>query len=103
MNPLAPGLVMRFKDRLRELRKAAGLSQKELAGKAGMAVGSVRNLEQGQRSPSWPAVVMLARALGLTSEVFDDCDDAQELPRRPKAPEPPGPPAKPRRPGRKPD
>src|SRR5436309_2336642 len=37
----------RFPGRLRELREAAGLSRQQLADKAGLKLGGVRNLEQG--------------------------------------------------------
>ena len=37
---------------LRELRKAAGLSQEELARRAGVGLRFIRELEQGRRNPS---------------------------------------------------
>jgi transcriptional regulator with XRE-family HTH domain len=64
---------MLFKDKLRELRLAAGLTQENLARKAGMMVASLRNHEQGQRSPSWLAVVKLAKALEVSTDVFAEC------------------------------
>ena len=60
----------RFSGRLRELREAAGLSRQELADKAGMKLGGVRNLEQGTRDPGWDTVLVLAQALGVTCEAF---------------------------------
>jgi transcriptional regulator with XRE-family HTH domain len=64
---------MLFKDKLRALRLAAGLTQDNLARAAGMAVASIRNHEQGQRSPSWLAVVKLAKALEVSTDVFSEC------------------------------
>jgi transcriptional regulator with XRE-family HTH domain len=64
---------MLFKEKLRELRLAAGLTQENLARKAGMTVASIRNHEQGQRSPSWLAVVKLAKALEVSTDVFSEC------------------------------
>jgi transcriptional regulator with XRE-family HTH domain len=85
------GLLMPFKDLLRQLREKAGLTQQQLAEKAGLPLGSLRNHEQGQRLPSWPAIVKLARALGVSADVFAECDEVTE-----PADEPP--PARKRRP-----
>ena len=71
-------LAMPFKDLLRRLREEAGLTQQQLAEKSGLPIGSLRNHEQGQRAPSWPAVVKLARALGVSTDVFADCDEVNE-------------------------
>jgi transcriptional regulator with XRE-family HTH domain len=59
-----------FADRLRELRTAAGVSQKQLAAKAGMALSAIGHLEQGIRSPSWETVLALCAALGVSCETF---------------------------------
>jgi transcriptional regulator with XRE-family HTH domain len=64
-------------DLLRELRKKAGLTQEELATKAGIPLTSLRGHEQGQRLPSWPSVVKLAKALGVSTDVLADCDEVQ--------------------------
>lgn len=66
---------MMFRDVLRHRREAAGLTQEALAQRAGMSVGNVRNYEQGLRLPSFPAVVKLAAALGVTCEAFSGCED----------------------------
>lgn len=66
---------MKFSEKLRELRDAAGLTQEQLAQKAGMSVGNVRNYEQGIRLPTFPAVVKLAAALAVTCEAFAECSD----------------------------
>lgn len=59
-----------FDSRLRALRKAAGLSQAELADKTGLNRFGVAKLEQGQREPGWATVIALARALGVTPNDF---------------------------------
>ena len=61
-----------FQRRLKELRAAAGLSRQELAVRAGMSMGGVRDIEQGVNAPSWETVVKLATALGVTCEAFQD-------------------------------
>jgi transcriptional regulator with XRE-family HTH domain len=81
---------MRFKDILRDLRKKAGLTQEQLADKAGIPLPSLRGHEQGQRVPGWASVVKLAKALGVTCEVFSDCDEIHDAPDKPPAaPAPP--------------
>jgi transcriptional regulator with XRE-family HTH domain len=59
-----------FAGRLKDLRTAAGLTQEQLAGKAGMTKDGVAQLEQGRREPAWATVLALAGALGVTCEAF---------------------------------
>jgi transcriptional regulator with XRE-family HTH domain len=66
---------VKFKDVLQKLRKEAGLTQEQLADKAEMPLPSLRGHEQGQRIPSWPSVVKLAKALGVSTEAFAGCDE----------------------------
>jgi transcriptional regulator with XRE-family HTH domain len=68
---------MKFMDLLRDLRKKAGLTQEKLADKAGVPLTSLRGHEQGQRIPSWASVVKLSRALGVSTDVFSECDEVQ--------------------------
>ena len=69
---------MKFGEKLKELRVAAKLSQQQLGDKAGVTLHTVRNYEQGQRQPSWAAVVKLSRALGVSTEEFASCDLDEE-------------------------
>lgn len=71
-----------FARRLKELREAAGLTQKELAEKAGLHLGGVFKLEQGVNEPSWATVRALTRALGVDCKAFDT--DAKPQPETPK-------------------
>ena len=50
-------------EQFRAVRIAAGLDQSQLAALAGVAVGSVKNLEQG-RGSTLKTVIRVARALG---------------------------------------
>ena len=77
--------VSLFGARLRELRTAARLSREELAERAGMKVGGVRDLEQGLRVPGWDSVLSLARALGVECTAFTVEATAVE-PRKPGRP-----------------
>jgi transcriptional regulator with XRE-family HTH domain len=62
-----------FAERLRELRKQAGVTQAQLAERSGIPLGSIRNYEQGQREPYWNVAFRLATALGVSVEAFADC------------------------------
>ena len=50
---------------VREYRLRAGLSQEELAGRAGAAVKTIGNIEAGRTVPRLSTVWLLADALGL--------------------------------------
>jgi|SRR5580704_13851272 transcriptional regulator with XRE-family HTH domain len=98
--------AMRFCERLRSLREKAGITQRELADRANLPVGSVRNHEQGQRLPSWGAVVKLARALGVKTDDFANCDEVSggameaKSPKRGRKPKAEGKPAAKRKRGK---
>jgi transcriptional regulator with XRE-family HTH domain len=61
-----------FADRLRELRGKAGLSQAELANRAGLHRFGISKLELGLREPTWATVQALALALGVDCTAFAD-------------------------------
>ena len=66
----AARVANRFGPRLRELRTAAGLSQKGLAEIAGIRQASIAAYELCQTSAGWPQVIRLAHALGVTPDTF---------------------------------
>lgn len=55
-------------ERIKAIRKKSGLSQIELAEKAGIAVNSLRLYEAGKREPKIDAITKLAGALGVTKQ-----------------------------------
>ena len=60
---------MDLKDRLKEKRAEAGLTQAELAQKAGVTTRTIQNYEMGERVPSNLGIAQkLADALGTTVE-----------------------------------
>ena len=60
---------MAFKERLKELRVAAGLTQAELGRKSGMSSRTIQNYELGVRMPrNLDIVKKLADALGTSAE-----------------------------------
>jgi DNA-binding XRE family transcriptional regulator len=64
-----------FADKLKDLRKRAGLTQAELAAASGLGLASIRNYEQGRRTPMWNLVFKLAGACGVGVGEFADCVD----------------------------
>lgn len=62
--------VVQFRRKLRELRDAAGLSQKELADKAGLSQRAISAWETGDHEPGWGAILALAAALSVDCRAF---------------------------------
>ena len=56
-------------DLVREARKRAGLTQRELAERAGTTQSAVARLESGRTSPAFETVVALVRTCGFDVEV----------------------------------
>lgn len=61
-----------FAARLKELREEAGITQEQLAAKAGLSKDGISHLEQGRRIPSWETVLQLATALGVDCRAFSE-------------------------------
>lgn len=61
--------------RLRELRKAAGLTQAELARRTGIHRPNIARVEAGRHTPSLETLARLAEAIGVpTTDVFSQAD-----------------------------
>jgi transcriptional regulator with XRE-family HTH domain len=79
-----------FGNRLRALREEKGLTQTALGQLAGgMATSAVARLEAGDRTPSWDTVLLLARALGVSTDAFISDDDQEGDAPRASATRPP--------------
>jgi putative transcriptional regulator len=62
-----------MKNRVRELRDEAGLSQGGLAAELGVSRQTINSIEVGRYVPSLPLALALARFFDLTvEEIFDD-------------------------------
>ena len=59
-----------FGARLRELREESGMTQAQIAERAGLHPQGVVKLERGEREPAWATVVALAEALGVDCRAF---------------------------------
>lgn len=70
-------------DLIREARRRAGLTQRELAERAGTTQSAIARLESGRTSPSFDTVRRMLRLCGFNLLValdpYDDSDLAQAL------------------------
>jgi transcriptional regulator with XRE-family HTH domain len=66
-------------DLVREARRRAGLTQRELAARAGTTQSSIARLETGQTNPSFDLVVRLIKLCGFRLDVFLDPYDDSDL------------------------
>jgi transcriptional regulator with XRE-family HTH domain len=78
-----------FGARLKELREAAGLTQKQFAVQTGIALRAVTYYETGERLPTWDVVITFCQVLGVSCEAF-------MLPAAEREPAGPGRPPKPK-------
>jgi len=63
-------LIVVVADRLRTLRMLRGLTQEELAEKAGLSVSSIGNFERGVHSPSLETLQGLLMVMKISVEDF---------------------------------
>jgi DNA-binding XRE family transcriptional regulator len=78
-----------FASRLRQLREAAGLTQVQLAERAGPHLHGITKLEQGNREPAWSPVLALAEALGVDCMAFVANSGSEEAAPKPSRGRPP--------------
>ena len=57
-----------FAERLRELRKGRGLTQKELGGQTGLAKAVVSKYETGMGYPSFDILIRIAQFFGVSTD-----------------------------------
>lgn len=75
--------------KLRDVRKAAGVSRADLAAKAGTTHQYISHLENGVKgNPTYDLVEMLAKALGVDCRAFADDEETPAAP-PPASPEKP--------------
>jgi transcriptional regulator with XRE-family HTH domain len=70
--------------RFQRLREEARMTQAELAERAGIPVGTLRNWEQGIRVPRFDHAIRVAQALGVSLDVLAGLAEEQpsEKPKR---------------------
>lgn len=62
----------KFGDKIRDLRKQKGLSQEELAFKAGLHRTYISDIERGSRNVSLKNIEKIAKALGVSLKTLFD-------------------------------
>jgi transcriptional regulator with XRE-family HTH domain len=67
--------TMTIADRIRQLRKEHGLTQDDLAAKAGLGIATIQRLERGE-SPSAATIASVAAAFALTPEALTQASNA---------------------------
>lgn len=66
-----------FGQRLRELRRAKGVSQKQMAAALGVSPAYLSALEHGHRgAPGWP---MVQKVIGYFNVIWDEAEELQRL------------------------
>lgn len=63
--PRDSDILVRFGERVRELRKKAGLSQEQFAERCELDRTYIGGIERGERNVSLQNIAVLARALGV--------------------------------------
>jgi len=66
-----------FAAKIRQIRKARGISQKEMAEALGVSPAYLSALEHGHRSP--PNWVMVQKIIGYLNVIWDEADELQRL------------------------
>lgn len=61
-------------------RRVLGLTQQEVANRAGLTQAQVARLETGNTVPKWDTVMKVAFAVGLTMNVVDEEASAKDSP-----------------------
>lgn len=61
-----PGILERFGNRVRELRKAQGISQEAFADKCGLNRTYISGIERGNRNVALCNIEAIARAFGIS-------------------------------------
>jgi transcriptional regulator with XRE-family HTH domain len=73
-------------ERLKRLRREAGLSQSQLARAAGVPIGTLRNWEQNRRVPLLDTAARVARAIGVSLDELAGQPEAASPPQGKAAP-----------------
>src|SRR4051794_2932262 len=76
-----------FGAKLKELREAKGLTQKQLSDAAAVSIRQLSRLEIGTSVATWPMVVKLSEALGVDCRAF--LEEPQATTQPPKRGRPP--------------
>ena len=73
-----------FGAKLKDLRKAVGMTQHDLAAKSGMTRSAIAKFETGEREPLLATAQRLAEALGVDCRAFQTDAPAADVPAKGK-------------------
>jgi transcriptional regulator with XRE-family HTH domain len=76
--PVVPTTADIFGNALRRLRNRCGISQKELAARAGLSASFIAHMEVGRKPPNIEAVVKMARAMNVPVRALVEDFDAPD-------------------------
>jgi len=60
-------VLLQFGRAVREFRKAAGISQEQLAERTEIHRTYIGGIERGERNPTWLMITRIAKALGISA------------------------------------
>ena len=69
-------IALKIGDRLKEARKAKGLTQKELSNKSGVSIASIQLYEYGRIQPTFEPLQKIAKALEVPISRLIDAPDS---------------------------
>ncbi|MBL8867566.1 MAG: helix-turn-helix transcriptional regulator [Planctomycetia bacterium] len=69
-----------FGRNLLRIRLEKGMTQKELADKAGLNTNALAKLERGVNEPGWPVVLAVCAALGVSCSAFGGLAEESTVP-----------------------
>lgn len=73
-------ILIKFGQRIRELRKQRGLSQEQLAEQTGFHRNYIGMIERGERNPALVNIAVFADVFGLSfSELFNNIQFVKEV------------------------
>ncbi|WP_367716932.1 helix-turn-helix transcriptional regulator [Nitratireductor sp. GISD-1A_MAKvit] len=64
-------------EKIRQLRRARGISQKEMAASIGVSAAYLSSLEHGKASP--PNWAMIQKIIGFFNVIWDEADEMQRI------------------------
>ncbi|WFF73009.1 helix-turn-helix transcriptional regulator [Proteiniclasticum sp. QWL-01] len=76
---------MNFSSNLKNLRKDANLTQKQLADKLGVSLGTIRNWEQGINVPKYPAMKILSEIFNVSLPELTGLDNFEVIENTPES------------------
>lgn len=71
-------IFVRLGNKLKNVRKTRGLTQKELSALSGVSTRHISKIEKGVMNPSYEILTQIAAALGMTPDYFFASDNDED-------------------------